>query len=63
MTSEALNLRVEGDRARTVLNALEAAAEDMGATLRQKRGRAKDGEVTRTEALEEVAESYTGWSP
>lgn len=51
------------ERAETVENALEAAASEIGADLNTSRGRTPDGFVSRADALEEVAESYTGWSP
>lgn len=49
------------DRAATVRNALEAAADERDATLNDTRGRPGDGEIAQSEALAEVAAAYTGW--
>jgi hypothetical protein len=58
-----MNLTVrDQQRARTVENALEAAAADLGGELDQSRGRPGEGAVSTNEALEKVAEAYTGWS-
>ncbi|MFW5896324.1 MAG: hypothetical protein ACOCUA_02960 [archaeon] len=49
----------EGEEA--INNALEAAAAERGKGLNITRGRAGDGQITKSEALIAVARAYTGW--
>lgn len=62
--SRQLNISVRDERrADVVENALEAAADELGADLDRSRGRTANGAVSTTEAIEEVAAAYTGWRP
>lgn len=57
-----LTLNVRGsDDVAIVENALEAVAADRDAELNTGRGQPTDGQMTRGEALVELARAYTGW--
>lgn len=57
-----LRLRVSNaEAAETIENALEAAASARGKTLNTSRGRPGPGEISRQEAMRDLAAAFTGY--